>query len=272
MSPEVSQNPLDDKMITDSNDSEHHSSSAIPPSANDQQNDIDEELSDPDNDITCYKNMCIININTLLTKLKATPDEKRRFRQRRTIKVEDGVYEDVRMSWIEHGFDITLNINGSKGRIAKAHMIPYYSHAYGEDEEYPVIEIRKWQLKRRDLDSIRQQVFGDFMKDRLTDLNVLQILYACVGVPYKRVVETDIWSLTFRDGWLEHYSRELCGCPEEEDAGYTTEDPDTQLREWEEDQRERRKERRRDEEGNDYVSSGDKYEGSLAGFWFLRRR
>ncbi|KAJ3085617.1 hypothetical protein HK102_013989 [Quaeritorhiza haematococci] len=88
-----------------------------------------------------------------------------------------------------------------------------------------------------DLDAIRGSVFGNFKKEKLTDLDVLTLLYAAVGVPYEDVAFSAVPVFAYRHGWLEHYSRVICGCEEDEDKAYETEYPDEAMYESEREQR-----------------------------------
>ncbi|KAJ3083162.1 hypothetical protein HK102_001222 [Quaeritorhiza haematococci] len=151
-------------MIT--SDTEHYTPTPGPlVTANDAHNDIDGDLSDSDDNTSIWKNLCI---DKMLTRLNVSQEEKHRFRQRRTIEVEAATfcYDEVRgvhcattirsldlnlpdtfvkidfsyyhrerAWWIDHEFSIKFDINGSKGKIATSHMMPYDNHREEADPE-----------------------------------------------------------------------------------------------------------------------------------------
>jgi hypothetical protein len=94
------------------------------------------------------------------------------------------------------------------------------------DKRDPDCEERQFKLGAGTVRTFRDKVFKDVKSKEVSLFEALMVMYAACGVNYEEYIDGHMDSIAARTGWLEHYSRVLCGCPNEKDSGYQTEEGD----------------------------------------------
>lgn len=173
------------------------------------------------------------------------------------ITLQYRYYHRCRWSSFDHSACLTYCLHGTPGVRSKEAF-------RSTNEDVPAknacqVERRNFFLSSRAVAAIRDDVFGEGW----STLEALVVCYAAVGVHYRdgRVQLVSDLSFgdtaSFKDGWLEHHTRKVCGAETEEDEGYETEPFEQRYQE------ELMLENELDsDEFSDEEYSGDEHEGS----------
>jgi hypothetical protein len=86
------------------------------------------------------------------------------------------------------------------------------------------LEHREWSMTQATLAAIRRSLFGSFMPDKLTILDIMNMLLSAVGI-YGRAGSL----VSEKDSWVPHYAALTSGLVDE--SGYETDDLDAMLAE-----------------------------------------
>jgi hypothetical protein len=190
----------------------------------------------------CYQNSDEIRSVNCRSKIKSLVPGK----EASSITLKFDYHHRIRGYGIEHFVSLTYTlvengVSGKKQTIIKNYLMDVdYNREIDYDKESEVsIELRKFSLRKPHLVKIRDEIFGSALQADMDLLFVLLLLYASVSIPYEgkndKEEGCDVAGLAdafaFRSGWLEHYSRVVCGCPNKDDEGYVTEDPQQTLKE-----------------------------------------
>jgi hypothetical protein len=215
-----------------------------------------------EDDETCessYRRECKKNLlNLLKTRLNFSDDEAKEFMTKVEINVPDALYVDC--DEVRH-VTCKTTLPGTQGNVQIVFRYHHRPRMYGMEHDatlhvrlnnfkkykifnntvmdiddgsrhQPVIEIRKFSLRKNDLRLIQKALIDPNRLDGVTLFDTLLLVYTACSIPFRGIIHGPADCIALKHGWLEYYSRTLAGCPTEQDNGYTTDDPQQELEDY----------------------------------------